>query len=206
MRKKSKKEIIIMSARKEAWKQFSNEIQATYIKGGIIKSEKIEATFQNWQIVYDFFSMPIGAVILVYTRIRAPFLTKSDFQFRISKKTFLDKVAEKFGKSDIEIGDSRIDDIFIIESNSTEKVKNLLSDEKIKTLLLEKSDLDFEISHGYKGIGRQFPKNCDGLSLVVLNESKDKETLMLIYTLFGEILTSLLETGDIDDATVDVKL
>jgi len=196
-----------MSAkRKEAWQQFSNEIQATYVKGGLLKSDKIEATFQNWQIVYDFFTMPIGAIVAIYTRIRTPFVVKSDFKFRISKKNFLTKVAEKFGDSDVITGDSRIDDIFVIQSNSAEKVKNLLSDEKIKSLLLDKADLDFEVSHGYSGIGRQFPNNGDGLSLVVLYESKDKDRLMLIYNLFGEILTSLLETGDIDDAPAHVKL
>ena len=193
-----------MSSRKEAWQQFSNEIQATYVKGGIVKSDRIEATFQNWQIVYDIFTVPAGA-ILTYTRIRTPFLAKSDFQFSISKKSFVNKIAEKLGKSNIETGDSRIDDNFIIKSNSVEKVKHLLSNEKLKNLLLEKSDSDFEISHGYKSVGRQFPKNCDGLSLVVLYES-DKDMLMRSYNIFGEILTSLSEMREIDDAPVDTRL
>ena len=94
----------------------------------------------------------------------------------------------------------------MIKSNSTEKVQNLLSNEELKNLLLQKADLEFEISHGYKSIGRKFPENCDGLSLVVLYESKNIERLMLIYNLFGEILTSLFETGDIDEAPIDVKL
>ena len=195
-----------MGKRREAWQQFSDEIQATYAKGGIFKSDKIEATFQNWQIVYDIAVVPIGKLILSYTRIRTPFLAKTDFKFRISKKTFLNKVAEKFGKSNIETGDSCFDDNFIIKSNSDEKVIRLLSDEKIKSLLFEKADSDFEISHGYKGIGRQFPKDCDGLSLVVLYESKDKDRLMLYYNLFGEILTALLEAGEIEDVAVDVKM
>jgi len=195
-----------MSTRKQAWQAFSNEIEATYVKGGLLKSDRIEATFQNWQIVYDFFTMPVGQIILTYTRIRTPFVVKSDFKFRISKKSFLDKVAEKLGKSKIETGDQRIDDAFVIQSNSVEKIKSLLSDEKIKNLLLEKADSDFEISHGYKGIGRQFPNDCDGLSLVVLYESRDKEKLAFIYNLFGEILTSLLESGDICDEPIDVKI
>ena len=195
-----------MSARKKVWQEFSNEIEATYVKGGILKSDKIEATFQNWQIVYDFFTVPIGAVVSAYTRIRTPFMAKSDFKFRISKKNFLNKITEKIGGTNIETGDPRIDDIFVIQSNSAEKIKNLLSDEKIKNLLLEKADSDFEISHGYKSIGRQFPDDCDGLSLVVLYESKDKEKLMFIYNLFGEILTSLLETDDICDEPIDIKL
>jgi len=195
-----------MNKRKEAWQQFSNEIQATHTKGGLLKNEKIEANFQNWQIVYDFFTVPIGTVIAVYTRIRTPFFAKTDFKFRISKKTFLDKIAEKLGKSNVKIGDKRIDDAFIIKSNSDEKINHLLSDENIKNLLIEKSDFTFEISHGYKSIGRVFPDDCDGLSLVVMYGNRDSQMLMLIYNLFGEILTSLLETGDIDDAPVNAKL
>ena len=195
-----------MSSRKEVWQQFSDEIQATYDKGGVLKNDRIEAAFQNWQIVYDIVTIPAGAMILVYTRLRAPFLAKSDFQFRISKKNFLNKIAEKFGKSNLETGDSRIDDNFVIKSNSDEKVKHLLSNEKLKNLLLERSDSDFEISHGYKSVGRQFPKNCDGLSLMVLYESKDKGMLMNFYNMVGEILASLFEAGEIDAAPVDVKI
>ena len=194
-----------MGKKRETWKQFSSEIEATYAKGGIFKSEKIEATFENWQIVYDTMTIPVGTVVFVYTRILTPFIAKTDFKFRISKKTFLNKIAEKFVKSDVETGDSNLDDIFAIQSNSAEKVKHLLSDEKIKSLLLEKADSDFEISHGYTGIGRQFPKNCDGLSLVVLYGREDKGRLMLYYNLFGEILTSLLESGEIEDAPSNVK-
>ena len=195
-----------MGKRREAWQQFSNEIEATYAKGGILKSDKIEATFENWPIVYDIVNVPIGSVIFVYTRIRTPFLAKTDFKFRISKKTFLNKIAEKFGKENIETGDPRIDENFVIKTNSAEKVKYLLSDERIKSLLFEKADSDFEFSHGYKGVGRQFPKNCDGLCLVVLYESKDKDKLLLYYNLFGEILTSLLESGEIEDTPADVRL
>ena len=195
-----------MGKRRNTWQQFSSEIEATYAKGGFFKSDKIEATFENWHIVYDTMSLPLGSVILLYTRIRTPFIAKTDFKFRISKKTFLNKLAEKFGKSDIQTGDSSLDDFFVIKSNSAEKVKHLLSDEKIKSLLLKKADSDFEISHGYTSVGRQFPENCDGLSLVVLYGNEDKDRLMLYYNLFGEILTSLLESGEIEDAPADVKL
>jgi len=195
-----------MSTRKKAWQEFSNEIQATYVKSGIIKSDRIEATFQNWQVVYDSFVLPVGSVMLMYTRIRAPFLAKTDFKFRITKKTFFDKIKELFGKSDVGIDDSRIDDAFVIKSNSAEKIKNLLSNENLKKLLLEKADSHFEFSHGYKGIGRQFPKGCDGLSLVLLYESTGTDKLNLIYSLFGEVLTSLLESGDICDQPIDVEL
>jgi len=40
----------------------------------------------------------------------------------------------------------------------------------------------------------------------VLFDSKDKEKLMMLYNLFGEILTSLLEAGEIDDAPINVKI
>ena len=195
-----------MSSIKEIWQQFSDEIGATYVKGGALKSDRIEVSFRNWQIVYDVFVLPAGSTMLIYTRVRAPFLAKSDFQFCISKKTFLNRIAKKFGKSTLETGDSRIDDNFVIKSNSNEKVKRLLSDEKLTSLLLGKSDSHFEISHGYKSVGRQFPKGCDGLSLVLLYESKHKEMLMLFYNLFGEILTSLANAGEIDNAPIDVKL
>ena len=195
-----------MSSKKEAWKQFSEEIQATHVKGETLKSDRIDATFQNWQIVYDNTTYQIGAVTAIYTRLRTPFIAKSDFQFSISAKCFLNKLAKKFGKTNIETGDPRIDDNFVIKSNSVEKVKHLLSNETLISLLLEKVDSDFEISHGYKSVGYQFPKNCDGLSLIVLNANEENGMLVLYYNLFGEILTSLSEAGEIDDAPLDVKL
>ena len=195
-----------MRSQKETWKAFSDEIQAKYAKGGILKSDRIDARFQDWQIVYDTTAYQIGAVTAIYTRLRAPFTAKSEFQFSISAKSFLSKLAAKFGKTNIETGDARIDDNFVIKSNCAEKVKRLLSSETLVNLLLEKVDTDFEISHGYKSTGREFPKNCDGLSLVVLNANGERGMLMLYYNLFGEILTSLAEAGEIDAAPADVKL
>ena len=195
-----------MSARKQAWQQFSNEIEAMYVKGGVLKSDRIEATFQNWQVLYDSFAISAGTVPLLYTRIRAPFLAKSDFKFRITKKTFFDKIKEKFGKSDVESGDSRIDNAFVIKSNSAEKVKRLFSNEELINLLLGKADSHFEFTHGYKGIGRKFPNDCDGLCLVVLYESKDIDKLKLIYNLFGEVLSALLEANEICDEIIDIKI
>jgi hypothetical protein len=193
-----------MSAKKQAWQQFCNEIEATYVQGEVLKSDRIEATFQNWQILYDSFIIPFPH--LRYTRIRAPFLAKSDFKFRITKKTFFDKIKEKFGKSDVETGDSRIDNAFVIQSNSAEKIKSLFSEEDLKNLLLGKVDSHFEFTHGYKGTGREFPNDCDGLCLVVLYEGKDIDKLKLIYNLFGEVLTSLLESDDICDEPIDEKI
>ena len=128
------------------------------------------------------------------------------FSFPFQRRVFSVKIAAKFGKTNIETGDPRIDDNFVIKSNSAEKVKRLLSNETLVNLLLEKVDTDFEISHGYKSTGREFPKSCDGLSLVVLNANEESGMLMLHYNLFGEILTSLAEAGEIDAAPADVKL
>ena len=194
-----------MSKRKKAWQQFCDEAGATYVKGGVLKSDRIEASFQGWPIVYDTMAIPAGNVILIYTRLRAPFLAKSDFKFRISKKSFLTKFAEKIGKSKLKTGDPRIDDNFLIKHNSDEKIRQLLSGEKLKEHLLEKTKSHFELSHGYKSVGRQFPKGCDGLSLVVLYEGGDKDRLMLFHNLIGEMLVALAEAGEID-AAPDVKL
>ena len=195
-----------MSSRKTVWQQFSKEIQATYVKGGFTKSARIEATFKSWQIVYDIFVVIAGTVIFEYTRLRAPIAAKSEFKIRISKKSFFHKIAGKFRKANIATGDSSVDNAFVIKSNSAEKAKKLLSNEKLKSLLLESPKTDFEISHGYKSVGRKFPKNCDGLSLIVLFDNKDEEKLMLLYNLFCEILTSLHEAGEIDDTTINVKI
>ena len=190
---------------KEVWQEFSNEIQATYVKGRVPNSDRIEADFQNWHMVYDIYIVPVGNLWLAYTRLRAPFTAKTDFKFRISRKTFLSKIAEKFGKSNVQTGDALIDDAFVIESNDAEKIKHLLSDKNIKILLLKKADSDFQFSHRHKSIGRVFPKGCDGLNLAVLGDC-DAEMLMLMYNLFGEILTSLMESGEIDYAPAEVKI
>ena len=201
-----------MSARKKAWQEFSSEIEATYVKGGIFKSERIDAAFQNWQIVYDYHTFVVGPIPFIYTRIRTPFKAKSEFKFHIFKKSFVNKIGESLGKSDADVqtGDSRFDEVFVVRTSDAEKAKKLFSDENLRNLLLEKAakiDLDFELTHGYNGsIGRHLPKNCDGLCLTVQNECRDREQLVLIYEIFGEMLTALLESGDICDEPIDVKL
>ncbi|MCL2050613.1 MAG: hypothetical protein FWG91_02615 [Lachnospiraceae bacterium] len=199
-----------MISQEKSWQQFANEVQATYDKRSFFGSDKIEAAFQNWKIIYDMGCIPVGCVLIPYTRIRTPFLTKANFKFSISKKNIFNKIAEKLGKSIIEIGEPHIDDNFMVKSNSAKKISQMLSNEKIADLALrihEKSYSDFELSCGYKSsLGYNFPKNSKGLCLVIPFEVKDKERLMLYYDFFKEVLTYLFEAGEIEDTVFDVNL
>ena len=195
-----------MRSKKEAWKEFSEEIQSTYFKGGLLKNDKIESTFQNWKITidtYDFTMVTPTVIIIVYSRIRAPFIPTSDFTFRISKKTIFNKVSEKLGNSYIATGDLSFDNDFVVNSDSENIIKTILN-EKVRKLMLDNSGIKFEISNDKTVIGKQFPNS--GLSLIVEGEIKDKHKLISLYNLFGEILISLLENGLIEDSSVDVKL
>lgn len=173
----------------------------------MFKNDKIESMFQNWKVTIDTYEFVVASppICLIYSRIRAPFTTTSDFTFRISRKNIFDRISEKLLNSNIVTDELQFDKNFVIKSNSENNVKKLLND-RVRKFMLDNFDINIEISNDKTVIGKQFPNNYCGLSLVVEDEIKDKVKLRNLYNLFGEVLVSLLENGLIEDTCVDVNL
>src|SRR5688572_23894752 len=91
-------------SQKEVWTGFSDEIEGRFVKGGFWKADKIIANVRDWTVTLDTFAVHAGKVTIVYTRMRAPYISRDGFRFKISNRHFFSGLENFFGKKTIETG------------------------------------------------------------------------------------------------------
>ena len=100
-------------SQKEIWRQLSAEMPATFVEGGFLRSDKVQATHGEWTVTLDKYVVHTGKVTIVYTRMRAPYVNPDGFRFGVRRKNFFDGLAEKLGFHDISVGYPEFDDAFM---------------------------------------------------------------------------------------------
>ena len=115
-------------SREEIWRQLCSEIGAEFIDGGFWKGGKVEAHVKNWTITLDTYTVSTGHSHVTYTRMRAPFVSRDGFRFRIYRKSFFTGLGKMLGMQDIEVGQSvHFDEDFVIQGNDEYKVRSLFA-------------------------------------------------------------------------------
>ena len=137
---------------------------------------------------------------ITYTRMRAPFVNKDGFFFEISREGLFAPVGKLFGMQDIKIGDPDFDKMFIIKSNSEDKIRLLLDDRRIKSFISNHPEIRFRIFDD-QGVFRQhFPRGVYELHLDKKGVVKDIDLLKEMFDLFTLTLERLVR---IDSAYED---
>lgn len=111
----------------EIWNQFAGEIGADFVNEGFWKGKKVVARFENWVVTLDTYTQSTGKTSTTYTRIRAPYINKDGFNFKIYKSGWFSDIGRTFGMQDVEIGYPEFDDKFIIKGNDESKLIELFS-------------------------------------------------------------------------------
>src|SRR3954453_9863631 len=102
-----------LTSRKEIWQQLGSELGAEYVDGGFWKKDKVKATHGEWTVTLDTYTVSTGKATIVYTRIRAPYVSSDGFRFTIYRRGFFSDIAKKFGMQDVDIGHEEFDRDFI---------------------------------------------------------------------------------------------
>jgi hypothetical protein len=118
--------------KREMWEEIVKELNGEFkIKlnaGNVLETHNITIPHKKWQInisVSD--SRPLKFDIL--------FSASQDFELVLSWEDFIDRITKKFGKPEIELGWKEFDNHYLIKSNRSDLVKQILSREIQKTLL-----------------------------------------------------------------------
>jgi len=193
-------------SQEEIWSQFAKEIDAEYVSKGAWKKKKIIAKFENWEITIDTYTQSSGKSSTTYTRIRAPYINKDDFRFKIYRSGFFSKIGKTFGMQDIPIGDPNFDEDFIIKGNDEDKLKELFSNDKIRELISAQNRVHFEIKDDEGRFGTKFPDDVDELYFQSIGVIKDIERLKNLYMLFALVLNKLCLMGLASEETPKVTL
>ena len=182
-------------SKKEIWNQLAEEIKANYVDNGMWKGDRVEARVDNWIIVLDTYVVSTGKATITYTRMRAPFVNRDNFYFKIYRNGIFSGLGKLLGMQDINVGYDSFDEEFVIKGNNEEKVKRLFSNEHIRALIQDQSEINLEIKDDEGHFSTSFPEDVDELCFMVTGVIKDIEQLKELYELFAEVLRELCNIG-----------
>lgn len=175
----------------EVWEALCQEIGADFIDGGFFKGTKVVAEIKEWVITLDTYTVSTGKTSTTYTRMRAPYLNKDGFKFRIYRKGIFSNIGKLLGLQDIEVGYPEFDDQFIIKGNDRDKLVSLFSNSRIRKLIEIQPDISLEVKDDEGWFGSEFPEGVDELYFQVPGIIKDMDRLKTLYFLFAEVLNQL---------------
>jgi hypothetical protein len=169
------------------WDRINNNITDKISDPEFLKKNIIELNVKNWIITLDTYTSRDS----VYTRIRTPYVNTSGFHFKIFRKGLMSNVMKLFGMQDIEIGDTDFDNDFIIQSDDTEKVKNMLSDRVLRELISEQPTIFIQVKNDEGWFNEAFPNGVDELYIEVKSVISNIDQLESLYNIFTKILDYL---------------
>ncbi|WP_163193499.1 DUF3137 domain-containing protein [Clostridium thermarum] len=193
-------------SKSEIWQQFASEIQGNYVYGGFWKGDRVEAKAGNWVVVLDTYTVSTGKSSVTYTRMRAPFVNQSNFYFKIYRSGLFSGLGKLLGMEDIEVGYEDFDQEFIIKGNSRDKLRQLFSNSKIRSLIQCQPRISLEIRDDEGYFNKYFPSGVDELYFSVPGIIREVDRLKELYELFGEVLKELCNMGCASSEKPSVEL
>lgn len=182
-------------SKKEIWKMLSDEIGSEFVEGGFFKADKVLVKHKEWTITLDTYTVSNGKSSSTYTRMRAPYVNVDNFRFSIYRSGIFTEIGEFLGFHDIEIGDTNFDKSFVIKAPNENKVRELLTEPKLKELVNCQPRFHLEVKDDEGWFGVSFPEGVDELYFVVPGVIKDIDQLKELFEIFAETLDRLCTIG-----------
>lgn len=193
-------------SKEEIWSQLSREIGAEYEEGGFFKNGKMVLSHREWEITLDTYTVHTGKSHITFTRMRAPYVNRDGFRFKIYRKNIFSGIGKLLGVQDVEVGDSFFDDEFIIQGEPEHMVRSLLTNGMIRQLIQAQKDIHFQIKDDEGLFRKKFPEGVDELYFEVVGVIKDKERLKNLFDLFALMLDELSRLGSAYETRPNVML
>jgi hypothetical protein len=162
----------------------------------------INLTEVDLRWLWDFLST------ITATRMRAPYVNKDGFRFKIYPKDYVSRFRRLFGikRGDIEVGFPELDRSFIIKGNEESKVRTLFANPRIRQWIHSEPRIYLAVRNDDGPSGPSFPQGVDELCLHVPDVVKDIEQLKSLFELFEETLNQLCQMGSATEEDPNVIL
>jgi len=193
-------------SRETIWRQLSTELGAAYVKGGFGKGDQVVVTHGEWSITLDTFMVSTGKSVVVFTRLRAPYVNPDGFRFTIYRRGLFTDIAKWFGMRDVEIGQPDFDRDFVIKGTDETRLRQLFADGKLRDLIRAQPQIHFEVRDDEGHFGPTFPDDTDELRFRVIGIIRDTQRLKQLFDLFAETLDQLCRIGSAYEKAPNVKL
>src|SRR5439155_25860511 len=70
-------------SKEEVWQRLADQIGGQIIDRGFFRGKRFEANVGEWTVTLDVYTESNGETTASYTRIRAPYVNRDGFRFRI---------------------------------------------------------------------------------------------------------------------------
>ena len=183
-------------SKEEIWRQFADQLGGDFEEGGWKKRVAVRAWHHDWEVVMDKYVVSTGKTTQIYTRIRAPYVNRDDFTFRIYRRHLFSGLGKAFGMQDIEVGYPEFDRDFIIQGNDERKLKMMFQHGGIRELISFQPNLHFRIREDEEMLFQpKFPPDVNELYYQSLGMIDNLTRLHDLFELFAITLDHLCDIG-----------
>jgi len=179
----------------DVWAQLAREIGADFDEGGFWKGSKVTAHVKEWTVTLDTFVVSTGKSTITYTRMRAPYVNRDGFRFKIYRRGIFSGLGRRFGVQDIDVGDPEFDQDYVVQGSDPEQVRRLLANPAIRALIQAQPDINLEVKDDEGWFGAKVPEGVDELYFHVVGIIKEVDQLKLLFELYATTLDHLCHIG-----------
>jgi len=174
------------------WQELAAQLDGDFFRGRGFKPDRVEAYHGEWMIVLDTYQVDK----VIYTRIRAPYVNRDDFLFKIMRKHVGHRIRQVFGMKDIEVGHPQFDRDFMIRGNDKRKLEMMFENPKIRQLISFQPQILLQLRKEAPLFQKpKFPDHVNEVYYQVTGILKDLEQLHDLFDLFAETLDHLCAIG-----------
>ena len=193
-------------SKEEVWRQLAEQIDAAYVGGGFGRADKVVAEVGPWAVTLDTFTESSGEHRTTYTRLRAPYVNRDGFRFKVYRAGFFTSVGKMLGMQDIEVGNAAFDEAFVVQGNDEAKAKALLADGEVRRLIAAQPRIRLEVRDDEGWFGKHFPEGVDELYFAAAGVIKDVDRLRQLFDLFALVLHRLCHLGSAYETDPGISL
>jgi hypothetical protein len=117
----------------EIWNELARQLGGSIVSQGFWNGQVLEARSGEWVVTLDEYAQMVSSEAAIpHTRLRAPFPNPSGFWFSIHRSSIFTPLGKLVGMKDIEIGDMKFDDEFVIKGNDESLVRLLFRNARLR--------------------------------------------------------------------------
>lgn len=128
-------------------------------------------------VTFDTYTVSTGKAVIIFTRIRAPYVNPDGFRFTIYRRGVFSGMGKMLGMQDVEVGFQEFDNDFIIKGNDESRLRQLFANPEIRELIAGQKGINFSVKDDEGWFGPTFPEGVDELAFVVTGVIRDVDRL-----------------------------
>ncbi len=181
--------------RREAFRAAASHIDATFVEGKRSSEDQVHFEHGPWKVILDVYVVNNGQNPVRYTRVRALYVAKEDFTLRISPRNVFTRIAELFGFSGLLVGDRELDRKYTLKSSNEPRGRSLLTDRRLRELIMVQPSLRLEILRLPWGKRRRTGDGVRAVAVQTTGVIKEPERLANYILLVATTLDQLVRIG-----------